>query len=611
MKNGKLLCALAAFTIMSCPVETDGNFNGEIRGYRGGALPAPTNVRAEAPDNAPGTIVIRWNKVDDADGYNIYRSKGGSAPSLRGGAGDVVFTDKGKSVAPDIPYAYFVSAYKGEQESELSPASPKAVTLEIGADGILSAPDSVNADRTGTNAVKLTWSEVSGAAGYYIYRSSSYDDKQYIFKHESTVPTYTDSNLAAGDYTYQVSAVNAQREEGYISSASDTVTIPPDPNAPTVPVRPENLNARIETEGTLAITLHWEAAANTTKYQILRSEDGETYREIGFADGVTSYTDRAEGENPIDWGMSYYYRVKPFNGTQEGYLSKPSGPVVIKPAKPVIMGIWGMAGNLTIRWTIAGSANGFKVYRSVDNERFVLIKTATGEADEYRDTTVPIGVYYYRVIAYNSGGESLHSESYEKDVKEEDDSSAEQPVMSVHPVGGNYTLGASVTLSLSASVSDGGTLSYQWYRNTVNSTTGGTPVGNNSNSCSFTAETVGTRYYYAKVTNTNNNAGITTVSAISNTAEVIVTGIGASIVINLGGVNEAELVNPAADLSANTDTAFTANGTYTSYQWYLDGTAVSGARTYTFNQGPGKYELAVVVNSATGKRSGRCRITVE
>jgi hypothetical protein len=75
------------------------------------------------------------------------------------------------------------------------------------------------------------------------------------------------------------------------------------------------------------------------------------------------------------------------------------------------------------------------------------------------------------------------------------------------------------------------------------------------------------------------------------------------------------MVNPAASVPVNTDRAFTVNGSYTSYQWYLDGAAVSGAagtgRTYTFNQGPGNYELAIVVNGPDGRRSGRCRITAE
>ena len=46
-----------------------------------------------------------------------------------------------------------------------------------------------------------------------------------------------------------------------------------------------------------------------------------------------------------------------------------------------------------------------------------------------------------------------------------------------------------------------GTLSYQWYSNTSNSTTGGTAVGTNANSYVPLTTTAGTLYYYVKITN--------------------------------------------------------------------------------------------------------------
>ncbi|WP_212758681.1 hypothetical protein, partial [Paenibacillus sinopodophylli] len=60
------------------------------------------------------------------------------------------------------------------------------------------------------------------------------------------------------------------------------------------------------------------------------------------------------------------------------------------------------------------------------------------------------------------------------------------------------------TLSVAASVSDGGVLSYQWYSNGSNSTSGGTLVsGAISASYNAPTATAGTRYYYVVVTNTN------------------------------------------------------------------------------------------------------------
>jgi hypothetical protein len=79
-------------------------------------------------------------------------------------------------------------------------------------------------------------------------------------------------------------------------------------------------------------------------------------------------------------------------------------------------------------------------------------------------------------------------------------------------------------LTVTASVGDGGTLSYQWYSNSINSYTGG-KVLTGSNGFSYTPPTsaIGTTYYYVAVTNTNNGVnGTKTATETSEVAEVIV-----------------------------------------------------------------------------------------
>lgn len=99
---------------------------------------------------------------------------------------------------------------------------------------------------------------------------------------------------------------------------------------------------------------------------------------------------------------------------------------------------------------------------------------------------------------------------------------AETPNITTHPQGGTYTVGADAALSVAASVSDGGTLSYQWYSNTTDSTTGGSEISG-ATSSSYTPPTsaAGTTWYYCVVINTNNSVtGKKTATATSNTAEI-------------------------------------------------------------------------------------------
>lgn len=106
------------------------------------------------------------------------------------------------------------------------------------------------------------------------------------------------------------------------------------------------------------------------------------------------------------------------------------------------------------------------------------------------------------------------------------------------------------TLEADASVADGGTLTYQWYSNTTNSTANGTLIeGATSATYEATVDAGTTKYFYCVVTNTNDNVnGNKTASATSNIATV------ASIVGQLDSITAQyignhELVNSEINYS--------------------------------------------------------------
>ena len=103
---------------------------------------------------------------------------------------------------------------------------------------------------------------------------------------------------------------------------------------------------------------------------------------------------------------------------------------------------------------------------------------------------------------------------------------AEQPKIIKQPVGKVVPINTdgAVTLTAEAVSIDKGELTYQWYKNTADSTTGGTPIdGATDASYSGTVDTtsVKTEYYYCQVTNTNNTVdGNKTASICTHTARV-------------------------------------------------------------------------------------------
>ena len=105
---------------------------------------------------------------------------------------------------------------------------------------------------------------------------------------------------------------------------------------------------------------------------------------------------------------------------------------------------------------------------------------------------------------------------------------AEQPQIVKHPKSERFSISApddkrSVKLEIEARSPDKGTLSYQWYKNTVDTNSGGTAIdGATADSYSFTvAREIKTEYYYCQVTNTNDTVdGNKTASIATDTAQI-------------------------------------------------------------------------------------------
>ncbi len=121
---------------------------------------------------------------------------------------------------------------------------------------------------------------------------------------------------------------------------------------------------------------------------------------------------------------------------------------------------------------------------------------------------------YYCIVTFSSGGcTNITSNTAVITVEP-------LPTINLQPIVTQSICVGGVIPTLTVSYLNGaGTPTYQWYSNSTNATTGGTPVGTNSASFSPPAfNTAGTFYYYATVSLSGNGCG----TATSNSAEVIV-----------------------------------------------------------------------------------------
>jgi len=161
-------------------------------------LSAPTDVIKT--DTTANSITISWASVSDATGYYVYRSSTLSGPYTKVGDTELApYTDTG---LPGGTTYYKVAAY---DNAGAGPKSSDDVSITI----VPSAPTGVMTTGATSTAIAISWSSVSGATGYYVYRSLTYSGP-YTQVGDTTSTSFTNTGLSIGTtYYYKVAAYNS------------------------------------------------------------------------------------------------------------------------------------------------------------------------------------------------------------------------------------------------------------------------------------------------------------------------------------------------------------------------------------------------------------------
>ena len=254
----------------------------------------------------------------------------------------------------------------------------------------------------------------------------------------------------------------------------------------------------------------------------------------------------------------------------------------------------GTTRNLTV--TAVSSDGGTLSYQWYKSEGTggTAISGATGAT--YAAPIGVVGTFYYYVtvtntIANNSDGgiKSAATTSSIATLTVNALVNAQSPVIATHPLGASVTVsvGSAHQLAVVASVSDGGALSYQWYRSASGSGTGGVLIaGAVGAAYSAPIGEVGTYYYYVAVTNTisdNGDGGIKSVTVTSGAATLVVEAIVNALAPEITAQPQGGVVTTGTARNL-TVLAVSQDGGALSYQWYSSasasgagGAAISGA----------------------------------
>ncbi|MGD9955680.1 MAG: hypothetical protein AB7V23_06405 [Candidatus Nanopelagicales bacterium] len=310
---------------------------------------APTGLAVAAGD---GQLSLTWAAPSGATAYRVYRNN-----VLVASPGTTSYVDTG--LANGTAYSYRVAAVK--QNSAESAKTAAVNGTPVGATP--SAPTGLAAT-PGSGSMSLTWTAVSGATAYRVYRGG-------VLVGSPATNAFTDTGLTNGtSYSWTVAAV---KDNSPVSTQSASVTSTP---VATAPAAPTGLAA---TPGDGQIALSWTAPSGADAYAVYR--DGTLLASTATA----SYTDLTAAN-----GDSHSYYVKAYRQNSPASTASSavtSTAVAATPSAPTGLAAAPGDGQMSLSWTVSSGATGYKVYRDG-----VLVGSPAGAS--YTDTGLTNGTSY-------------------------------------------------------------------------------------------------------------------------------------------------------------------------------------------------------------------------
>ncbi|WP_425806420.1 cell wall-binding repeat-containing protein [Desulfitobacterium sp. Sab5] len=365
-------------------------------GSNNSALSTPTNVVATSLNS--NQIYLTWNSVSNATAYNVYRATSYSGTySNVASVSTPYYSDA--YLSPGTTYYYKVQALNSTGSGGYSDII-YSTTLSSNETSLI--PTNLVATSLSSSQVYLTWSIVSNATSYNIYRATSYSG---TYTNIGTVNTsnYTDTYLPSGvTYYYKVQAVNSTGTSAYSDIVS--VTTLSSNSALSIPA-----NVTATTLNTNQINLTWDTVSNATYYNIYRSTSyAGTYSIIGSV--YTPYY----SDNSLTTGITYYYKIQAMNTTGSSAFSSIVNATTLldsatlsPPSNPVATGL--SSNEIYLTWNAVSTATYYNVYRSTSSlGTYELV--ASVSTPYYPDNNLSSGTtYFYKVQAVNSVGKSDYS----------------------------------------------------------------------------------------------------------------------------------------------------------------------------------------------------------
>jgi len=432
------------------------------------------------------------------------------------------------------------------------------------------------------------------------------------------------ATLAGGTY-YYFCEVSATGGAAAVRSSAATVTVAQPEPVITIGTQPAANTAVTagSIEGSLTV------AASVTEGATLSYQWNSNTSESNA--GGTAVTGETEAtfvipEDLTAAGSPYYYfcevsatggaaAVRSSAATVTVAQPEPVITIGTQPAANTAVTAGSIEGSLTVAATVTeGATLSYQWYSntSAGNAGGTVVTGAT-DATFVLPSTLAEGTYYYFCeVSATGGAEAVRSSVATVEV-------APEPVITIEIQLATNTVvtegGIAGSLTVAATVTEGATLSYQWYSNTSASNAGGTVV-TGATDATFDLPTTleaGTYYYFCEVSVTGGDAAVRTDVATVTVEEVVTTlAVAIAGVYTYNGAAQTPAVTVkagATTLTATTHYTLAYSGSLTNAGTVTvtatgagDYAGLSGSGTFTIN--PLATTLTVTVASGTYTYTG-------
>lgn len=181
----------------------------------------------------------------------------------------------------------------------------------------------IKATASKTNAVKLTWKEVTGATGYRVYIYKTTGGKTRVKAASVTTNSYTLKKDYAGNAlkmgtTYKIAIA------AYTKTSSGTVIHAENGVAYTFKFIPSAPTLKVTSTAKGRATISWSDVAGETGYQVYYSEDGEKFTKLSSYKGWPD----TQYKTGLKSGKTYYFKVRAYTKVDSKTVHGAFSPVV-------------------------------------------------------------------------------------------------------------------------------------------------------------------------------------------------------------------------------------------------------------------------------------------